>query len=207
METVCGTYNGNGGGSEPAMSYYKVVYEGGVIKHNGQTLTYAQLVDKYNDNKYFLYAEANGLTMIPALPPMESDPILEFSCSWIYDGKATISRLIINSNNQVKYENKYLTEDVTDTETVNGAVFKRRGNVINVAFQGQITQSGGLVEFGTTKFKSLTDFTTLPMINNTNNVTSIVGVMLIDKDGNVQLIKNNTFTGFAMVTGTYITSE
>lgn len=96
----------NGQDADVGMKFYKVDYNGGQnITHDGVVLTYNDLVEKYNDPKWFLYAEANQLTMIPSLPPVETDPIIEFSCSWIYEGESRISRLIINNLNQVKFEN------------------------------------------------------------------------------------------------------
>lgn len=92
----------SGGGS--SMSYFKVTYDGTHIQHNGVNLTYQQLVDKYNDDEYFLFAEAYGLTMIPSLPPYEGDNILEFICVWIEGGLTTVSRLIINDQEQIKFE-------------------------------------------------------------------------------------------------------
>lgn len=92
--------DGSGGG----MEYYKVTYDGNSIRHDGVVQTFELLVDKFNDDDYFLYAEANGLVMIPALPPIEGDSILEFSCSWVEFDETTISRLIINSDNQIKFE-------------------------------------------------------------------------------------------------------
>lgn len=92
------------GGGGSGMEYYKVTYDGTHILHNGVALTFNDVVAKYYDDNYFLYAEAYGLTMIPTLPPYEGDDILEFICTWIENGAVTISRLIINALNQVKFE-------------------------------------------------------------------------------------------------------
>lgn len=99
------------------MRFYEVTVEGAEpnlhFVKDGVTLTYADLVSKYEDPQYFLYVEYQGLTFIPSLPPMVGDEILEFTCQWIYGDKIQTSRLIINSANQVKYETKICAEQPT----------------------------------------------------------------------------------------------
>lgn len=93
------------------MQFYKVTAQGSplhIVSPDGQTMNYSDVVAKYNDDKYFLYAEYANLTFIPTLPPMD-DPshggaAMEFVCTWIYEGKLNVSRLIINEQNAVKYE-------------------------------------------------------------------------------------------------------
>ncbi len=95
------------------MQFYPVTYDGSKIVHGSETMTYSRLVDLFNDPNYFLYATANGLTLIPAFDPsIESDPVFEFTSSWIENGDVTISRLIINSNNEVKYEDCLLQKKI-----------------------------------------------------------------------------------------------
>lgn len=90
------------------MEFYKVDCTGAYTNisfwHDGTRLYYNDLVEKYNDPKYFLYAEFEGLTFIPSLPPVDYDPILEFICTWIYGGRPHVARLVINSNNEGKYD-------------------------------------------------------------------------------------------------------
>lgn len=86
------------------MEFYKLDYVGGSLSHEGVVLNYAQIIEKFNDNKYFLYAEGDGFVYIPTLPPLPGDEIIEFSSSYIYGGKNYMSRIIINSENQVKWE-------------------------------------------------------------------------------------------------------
>ena len=86
------------------MEFYKLDYVGGALSHDGVVLNYAQIIEKFNDNKYFLYAEGDGFVYIPTLPPLPGDEIIEFSSSYIYGGKNYMSRIIINSENQVKWE-------------------------------------------------------------------------------------------------------
>lgn len=99
------------------MRFYEVTVEGPESNlhfvKDGVTLTYDDLVAKYEDPQYFLFVEYQGLTFIPALPPMVGDEILEFTCQWIYGDKVQTSRLIINSDNQVKYETKICAEQST----------------------------------------------------------------------------------------------
>lgn len=93
------------------MQFYKVTAQGSplhIVSPDGQTMNYSDVVAKYNDDRYFLYAEYANLTFIPTLPPMD-DPshggaAMEFVCTWIYEGKLNVSRLIINEQNAVKYE-------------------------------------------------------------------------------------------------------
>lgn len=93
------------------MEFYKVDFNGSQFVKDGEVLTYADLVQKYNDDRYFLFAEGLGYTMIPSLPPLPGDEILEFSCAYIYQGKTSITRAIINSNNEVKYETYNMVKD------------------------------------------------------------------------------------------------
>lgn len=86
------------------MEFYKLDYVGGALSHDGVVLNYEQIIEKFNDNKYFLYAEGDGFVYIPTLPPLPGDEIIEFSSSYIYGGKNYMSRIIINSENQVKWE-------------------------------------------------------------------------------------------------------
>lgn len=90
------------------MEFYKVDAQGAYTNisfwHDGVRLYYNDLVEKYNDPKYFLYAEFEGLTFIPSLPPVDYDPILEFICTWIYGGIPHVARLVINSDNEGKYD-------------------------------------------------------------------------------------------------------
>lgn len=111
---------------EKKMEYFKVTATGAednlTIRHDGVAMTYEQLRDIYLNDKYFLYAEHYDLTMIPSLPPLDYDPVLEFICTWMYQGETRISRLIINGENHAKFETVVvpskesvdtLTEDVS----------------------------------------------------------------------------------------------
>lgn len=86
------------------MEYYKCIYDGSSIKHGDTVLTYNDIVEAYHDDNKFLFLEANGLTMIPCFPPVEGDEVIEFTSSWIESGVTTISRVIVNSNNHIKFE-------------------------------------------------------------------------------------------------------
>lgn len=111
------------------MEFYKVDYDGLRLRHNGEVLTYTDLVEKYNDNEYFLYVEDGYYTYIPALPPADDDPIIEFSCDYLYGGKAYISRIIVNSDNQIKHEEIEIAKADDVVKTVNGIEPDRNGNV------------------------------------------------------------------------------
>lgn len=86
------------------MEFYKLDYIGGALSHEGVVLNYQQIVDKFNDDQYFVYATDGSFVFIPCLPPLPGDEILEFSSTYIYGGKNYIARIIINSENQVKWE-------------------------------------------------------------------------------------------------------
>lgn len=78
--------------------------------HDGELLDYEAISEKYFDNKYFLYAECLNLTFIPCFPPTETDQAIEFISTYIYGGSVMVDRLIINSNNEGKFEEKYIAE-------------------------------------------------------------------------------------------------
>lgn len=104
------------------MQYYKVTYNGGdTIYHDDVPQSFDGLVSVYNNPTLFLFAEALNITMIPSLPPIEGDQILEFTGSWIENGQVTVSRLIINSQNQVKFDN-FTVNDVKDVKVANNSV-------------------------------------------------------------------------------------
>lgn len=86
------------------MEFYKLDYIGGALSHEGVVLNYQQIVDKFNDDQYFVYATDGSFVFIPCLPPLPGDEILEFSSTYIYGGKNYMARIIINSENQVKWE-------------------------------------------------------------------------------------------------------
>lgn len=108
---------------EKKMEYFKVTATGAednlTIQHNGVAMTYEQLRDIYLNDKYFLYAEHYDLTMIPSLPPLDYDPILEFICTWMYQGETRISRLIINGENHAKFETVVVPLKETIVELTN----------------------------------------------------------------------------------------
>lgn len=84
------------------------------IKNDGtsERVYYADLIDKYNDPKYFLYCEyvTFGVTLIPSLPPLDYDPILEFTANWEYSNVVHQSRVIVNYNNEIKYNDRELAQ-------------------------------------------------------------------------------------------------
>lgn len=129
----------DGQGTSAGMSYYKVTCDMVHFYHDGVIQTYSDLVEKYNDDNYFLYAECNGLTFIPSLPPLEEDPILEFINTAIYGGVATITRLIINSSNEVKYNDVVVAEKsdvdskVSDVQ-INGTSIVGSNKVANIPY-------------------------------------------------------------------------
>lgn len=102
-------YRSSGQSQSDKMEFYKVELVDGAqphFEHDGVTVTYAELADKYNDPKYFLYAEYRSVTFIPSLPP-DYDPlydshVLEFSAVWDYLGEHRISIIKINDQNEIK---------------------------------------------------------------------------------------------------------
>lgn len=110
------------------MTYYKCVYDGTNIKYGDTVLTYNDIVEAYHDDNKFLFLEANGLTMIPCFPPVEGDPVIEFTSSWIEGGVTTISRVIVNSNNQIKFEDVPLERQRVELH-YDGANIKQ-GNIV-----------------------------------------------------------------------------
>lgn len=141
----------DGQGTSGGMSYYKVTCDMVHFYHDGVVQTYSDLVEKYNDDNYFLYAECNGLTFIPSLPPLEEDPILEFINTAIYGGVATITRLIINSSNEVKYNDVVVAEKsdvdskVSDVQ-INGTSIVGSNKVANIPYASN--SSAGLIQSG-----------------------------------------------------------
>lgn len=98
------------------------------IKNDGtsERVYYADLIDKYNDPKFFLYCEyvTFGVTLIPSLPPLDYDPILEFTSNWEYSNVVHQSRVIVNSDNQIKFNDREIAQksDIkVDDVQVNGA--------------------------------------------------------------------------------------
>lgn len=111
------------------MEFYKVNLAGGVgtyhFTHTNEdgsvdNLNYADLKEKYLDDKYFLFCEWRSVTFIPSLPP-DYDPtygseVIEFSAVWDYLGEHRITVIKINSDGQIKadeYEDDFLIADKT----------------------------------------------------------------------------------------------
>ena len=159
------------------------------IKADGtsERVDYNDLIEVYNNPRYFLYCEypAVGLTLIPSLPPLDYDRILEFTCNWEYGGVPHQSRVIINENNQIKYDDRELAlKDeikVTDVK-VNGESVVVDG-VANVPLGGN--------DFGVVKANSnfgISMANGLPVINQ-------IPDWLIDQRD------TNTYAGYRAITG------
>lgn len=92
------------------MEFYKVTLEQAPLRfeHNGEVLNYEQMAEKYNDDKFFLFAEYADITFIPSLPPVDDiqhdDNVLEFSGVWNYGQEQHITSLKINSNDEIKVD-------------------------------------------------------------------------------------------------------
>ena len=91
------------------MEFYKVELKESPnlhFEHDGTTLNYAALKQKYQDNQYFLFCEYRSVTFIPCLPP-DYDPayqseVLEFTATWDYMNEHRISTIKIDSSNRIK---------------------------------------------------------------------------------------------------------
>lgn len=134
------------------MEFYKVVLDGNPLsfKHDGVVVNYAQLADKYRDDKYFLFAEYENVTFIPSLPPdddpMHDENVLEFTAVWKYSGAMHITSIKINELEQIKVEEFEAVGDVT----INGASIVD-GGVAAVPI-ANATNKLGLIQGGWYKF-------------------------------------------------------
>lgn len=132
------------------MEYYKCVYDGSSIKHGDTVLTYNDIVEAYHDDNKFLFLEANGLTMIPCFPPVEGDPVIEFTSSWIEGGKTTISRVIVNSDNEIKFEDVEVTKrndfDALASTVVNMGQGLGKVYPIYITYYGEVGSDNGYFE-------------------------------------------------------------
>lgn len=117
------------------------------IKNDGtsERVYYADLIDKYADPKYFLYCEyvTFGVTLIPSLPPLDYDQILEFTSNWEYGGVVHQSRVIVNSDNQIKFDDREIAQknDIkVDDVKVNGisVVTNKIANIDTTAMETEI---------------------------------------------------------------------
>lgn len=86
------------------MSFYECTVRNGAIYHGDERLDYNRLGELFESPKHFLYMRYLNLIFIPSFYVGDDGmrPAIEFSASWIY-GTPTISRVIINDENIVKY--------------------------------------------------------------------------------------------------------
>ena len=106
------------------MEFYPVYLEQNPLRFvhyaedgTAEELNYAQLAEKYRDEKYFLYCEYASITFIPSLPP-DDDPmheadILEFSALWNYDGEQRVTTIKISSDELIKVTEFVVSEKTT----------------------------------------------------------------------------------------------
>lgn len=87
------------------MSYYRVTLEnkGDGLKfyHNDDAQTFEELVEVFNNPKYFLYLFYTNLVFIPAFDVESDNPILAFSSAWSYSDTPHISRVSINADGEI----------------------------------------------------------------------------------------------------------
>lgn len=90
------------------MEYYAVTIENGHMTHNGEVQTYADILNAFNDQSVFLYLSYLNLIFIPSFVVAgheeEGRDAVEFASAYYYAEEPTIARVIINSAEQIKYD-------------------------------------------------------------------------------------------------------
>lgn len=92
------------------MAYYPLTCDGTHIQHDGVTLTYAEIKEKFDDESTFVYLTYQNLVYIPSIDVPRGTTAIAFSVDWSltdhkedYDvDRPYISRVIINNENVVR---------------------------------------------------------------------------------------------------------
>lgn len=90
------------------MEYYAVTIQDGQMVHDGVVQTYEDILAAFNDNGVFLYLSYLNLIFIPSFVVAgheeEGRDAVEFASAYYYAEEPTIARVIINSAEQIKYD-------------------------------------------------------------------------------------------------------
>lgn len=113
----------SGGGGGGGIHYFELDFDG-EFKHDGVVQTYQDIVNVMNDQTKFLWLSLNNLVYIPNITIDGPNCAIAFSTTFVRnDGTAEepeyvpyISRIIINSSEEIGFEEFALTRELYDYE-------------------------------------------------------------------------------------------